>query len=392
MWRAIASNALTLLVVILVAVAVAVAWGRNQYAAPGPSAVAQCVEVPQNAHLAEVSDQLLAQGVIRSPYILRTGADYAGKAGALKYGSYLVPPHASMKDIVDTITAGGPSTCGTEVVFRIGVRENAVVLRDLDPQSGRYEDRVKYNPAGEQPPEAIAQAEAKPGTRLRVVVAEGTTAWQVVEGIRQAAFLDGNPGPVPPEGSLAPDTYEVERGAPRRALVDRMRAAQSAILSAAWEARPFGLPYRSPEEALTMASIVEKETGIAAERPTVAAVFVNRLREGMRLQTDPAVIYGVTGGKEVLDRGLRRSELARRTPYNTYLIEGLPPTPIANPGKAAIEAALRPAESPYLYFVADGSGGHAFAATLAEHEANVARWREIERQRGEDAETPVQGD
>lgn len=392
MWRAIASNALTLLVVILVAVAVAVAWGRNQYIAAGPSSVAQCVEIPQNARLDDVSRQLEAQGVISSPYIMRAGADYAGKAGQLKYGSYLVPPRASMKDVVEVITAGGPSTCGTEVVFRVGVRENAVVLRDLNAETGRYEDRVKYNPATEQAPEAIVQAEARPGARLRVAVAEGTTVWQVVEGLKQADFLDGSAGPVPPEGSLAPDTYQVDKGGNRRDLIERMRAAQSAILAEAWEKRPFGLPYQTPEEALTMASIVEKETGIAEERPAVAAVFVNRLREGMKLQTDPTVIYGVTGGKEVLNRGLRRSELDRETPYNTYVIEGLPPGPIANPGKAAIEAALNPGAHDYLYFVADGSGGHAFATTLAEHEANVAKWREIEKAQGQAAESPVQTD
>ena len=392
MWKAIASNALTLLVVILVAVAVAVAWGRNQYVAPGPSAMAQCVEIPQGAKLDEVSLQLQAQGVITSPYIMRTGADYAGKAGQLKYGSYLVPPKASMKEVVDTITAGGPSTCGTEVVFRVGVRENAVVLRDLNAQTGRYEDRIRYNPATEEPPEAIVQAEAKPGARLRVAVAEGTTVWQVVEALKQADFLEGQTGPLPSEGTLAPDTYEVAKGGSRRELIDRMRAAQDATLTAAWDARPFGLPYQTPEEALTMASIVEKETGIPEERRRVAAVFVNRLREGMRLQTDPTVIYGVTNGREVLDRGLRRSELDRKTPYNTYQIDGLPPGPIANPGKAAIEAALNPDDSAYLYFVADGTGGHAFATTLAEHEANVARWREIERAQGAETETPVQTD
>lgn len=390
MWKAIASNFLTLLIVILVAAAIAVAWGRNQYVAPGPSAVAQCVEIPQGARLDEVSKQLESQGVISSPYILRTGADYAGKAGQLKFGSYLVPPNASMQQVIDTITAGGPSTCGTEVIFRVGVRENSVVLRDMNPETGRYEDRVRYNPSTEAAPEAIVQAEAKAGARLRVAVAEGTTSWQVVEGLKQADFLDGATGPVPPEGTLAPDTYQVDRGGNRKQVLDRMRAAQDAILTAAWEGRDFNLPYRSPEEVLTMASIVEKETGVPTERRTVAAVFVNRLREGMRLQTDPTVIYGVTGGKAVLDRGLRRSELNARTPYNTYQIEGLPPGPIANPGKAAIEAALNPDESDYLFFVADGSGGHAFARTLAEHEANVARWREIERAQGQTVETPVQ--
>ncbi|MFC0341554.1 endolytic transglycosylase MltG [Paracoccus niistensis] len=392
MWRAIASNFLTLLIVLLVAVAVAVAWGRNQYNAPGPSALAQCVEIPQGARLNEVSKQLEAQGVITSPYILRTGADYAGKAGQLKFGSYLVPPRASMAEVVDTITAGGPSTCGTEVIFRVGVRDNALVLRDLNPENGRYEDRIRHDPSAGEAPEAIVQAVAKPGARLRVAVAEGTTVWQVVEAVRQAPFLEGSVGPVPPEGTLAPDTYEVNRGGSRRELIDRMRVAQDGILAAAWEGRPFGLPYQTPEDALTMASIVEKETGVPEERARVAAVFVNRLREGMRLQTDPTVIYGVTNGREVLDRGLRRSELQRRTPYNTYQIDGLPPTPIANPGRAAIQAALNPEDSDFLYFVADGSGGHAFARTLEEHNANVARWRAIEQAQGEDTESPVQTD
>ncbi|WP_112872720.1 endolytic transglycosylase MltG [Paracoccus endophyticus] len=392
MWRAIASNFLTLAIVLLVAAAIAVGWGRSQYVAPGPSAVAQCVEVPAGAKLYEVSQQLAQQGVITSPYILRTGADYAGKAGSLKFGSYLVPPRASMKDVVETITAGGPSTCGTEVVFRVGVRENAVVLRDLNAENGRYEDRVRHDPAAGEWPEPIRQAVDKPGARLRLAVAEGVTSWQVVEALKQTPVLAGDPGPVPPEGSLAPDTYEIEKGGERRAIVERMAAQQAATLAAAWEARPFGLPYQTPEEALIMASIVEKETGIPDERRRVAAVFVNRLRQGMRLQTDPTVIYGVTKGREVLDRGLRRSELLRRTPYNTYVIDGLPPTPIANPGRAAIEAALNPADSDELFFVADGSGGHAFARTLEEHQVNVARWREIERAQGAEAESPVQGE
>ena len=389
-WRGIASTFLTLLVVILIGMAIMVAWGRAQYTSPGPSAAAQCVTVAQGASLNAVSQQLLEQGVVSSAYILRTGADYEGKANQLKFGSYLVPPNASMQQVVRTLTEGGPSTCGAEVVFRVGVRGNSVVLRDLDPASGRYEDRASYDPATGQEPVQIAQATAQPGARLRVAVAEGVTNWQIIEGLKAAPLMAGEAGAVPPEASLAPDTYEVEKGADRGALVARMRASQAERLARAWEARPFGLPYETPEEALIMASIVEKETGIPSERRVVASVFVNRLRDGMRLQTDPTVIYGVTEGRGILDRGLRRSELQRRTPYNTYVIEGLPPTPIANPGLAAIEAALNPEETDYLFFVADGSGGHAFARTLQEHEANVARWREIEAQQGAAAESAVQ--
>ncbi|MDO5704114.1 MAG: endolytic transglycosylase MltG [Paracoccus sp. (in: a-proteobacteria)] len=389
-WRHIASNFLTLLVVILVAVAGAIAWGKHQFSGPGVSEVAQCVQVAPGASLNAVSGQLAAQGAISNAYIFRAGADYEGKSGDLKFGSFLVPPRASMEDILGVITAGGPSTCGTEVIFRVGVRANTVVLRDVNPETGAYEDMARYDPATEQAPAEILEAEDRADARLRIAVAEGTTAWQVVEGLKAARFMSGDVNAVPPEGSLAPDTYEVQKGADRAALLAEMSRRQDAILAAAWEARPFGLPYDSPEEALIMASIVEKETGVADERPQVASVFVNRLRDGMRLQTDPTVIYGVTGGREVLQRGLRRSELNARTPYNTYQIDGLPPTPIANPGRAAIQAALNPAETDYVFFVADGTGGHAFARTLDEHNANVARWREIERARGESTDTPVQ--
>jgi UPF0755 protein len=169
-----------------------------------------------------------------------------------------------------------------------------------------------------------------------------------------------------------------------------MAARQAAVMEELWAQRAEGLPYDTPEEAMIMASIVEKETSVPEERRRVAAVFVNRLQQGMRLQTDPTVIYGVTKGEGVLGRGLRQSELRRETPWNTYVIDGLPPTPIANPGRLSIEAALNPEESDYLYFVADGTGGHAFARTLAEHNENVARWRQIERERGQEGEGGVQ--
>jgi UPF0755 protein len=390
-WRHIASNFLTLLIVILIAAAAAVAWAKHQYSAPGPSAVAACVRVAPGASLSAVSEQLAEQGVVSNAYIFRAGADYAGKSRDLKFGSYLMPPHSSMEEVVGVITAGGPSTCGTEVVFRIGVRENSVILRDMDAATGEFTEQAKYNPGTEAAPEAIASAEAKPDARLRITLAEGVTSWQVVEGLKQAGFLGGEIAEVPPEGSLAPDTYEVEKGADRAKLISEMEGRQASILARAWETREADLPYQTPEEALVMASIIEKETGIPDERRVVASVFVNRMRQGMRLETDPTVIYGITEGRGVLDRGIRASELRRRTPYNTYQIAGLPPTPIANPGKAAIEAAMDPENTDYVFFVADGSGGHAFGRTLEEHNANVLRWREIERQRGE-ALSPVQGD
>jgi UPF0755 protein len=177
---------------------------------------------------------------------------------------------------------------------------------------------------------------------------------------------------------LAPDTYEVENGESRARLLAVMQARQQAILADAWGLRAAGLPLATPQEALTLASIIEKETAVASERPLVASVFVNRLNAGMRLQTDPTVIYGVTDGLGFMERGITRSDLRQVTAYNTYVIDGLPPSPIANPSRAAIEAALAPATSDYFYFVADGTGGHAFATTLAEHNRNVQRWREIE--------------
>ncbi|MCT4332421.1 endolytic transglycosylase MltG [Paracoccus sp. YLB-12] len=390
-WRNIASNFLTLLIVLLIAVAAAVAWAKHEFSGPGPSEVAQCVEIAPGASLNAVSQQLAAQGAVSSAYLFRAGADYMDKSRDLKFGSYLVPPRASMQDIVGVVTAGGPSTCGTEVILRVGVRENTVLLRDMNQQTGAFEEMARYNPANEEQPEAITVATDSPDARMRITVAEGVTSWQIVEGLKAAGFLSGEIDEVPAEGSLAPDTYEVEKGSSRTALLADMARRQTAILAAEWEARPFGLPYETPEEALIMASIVEKETGVAAERPQVASVFVNRLEQGMRLETDPTVIYGITNGQGVLDRGLRRSELNTTTPYNTYRIDGMPPTPIANPGRAAINAALNPAQTDFIFFVADGTGGHAFARTLDEHNRNVARWREIEAQRGEATDSPVQG-
>ena len=390
-WRNIASNFLTLLIVLLIAAAGAVAWAKHQFSGPGPSAVAQCVQVAPGASLNAVSLQLETQGAVSSAYLFRAGTDYMDQSRNLKFGSYLVQPHASMEDIVGVITAGGPSTCGTEVILRVGVRETNVLLRDMNPDTGAFEEMERWNPAAGDVPESIVAAEKNPDPRMRVALAEGVTSWQVVEGLKAVAFLTGEVDEVPAEGSLAPDTYDVDAGSDRAALLGEMASRQSRILAEEWEARPFGLPYESAEEALIMASIVEKETGVAAERPQVASVFVNRLEQGMRLETDPTVIYGVTNGEGVLDRGLRRSELAAQTPYNTYRIDGLPPTPIANPGRAAIHAALNPDETDYIFFVADGTGGHAFSRTLEEHNAAVARWREIEAQRGQATDTPVQG-
>jgi UPF0755 protein len=383
MWRSIASNALTLFVVVMVAAAGLLAWGREQFTGPGPLEQSICFRVERGASLSAVSRALEEQGAVSDARIFRIGADYSGRADALKFGSYLVVPGSSMTQILESLTAGGQSTCGREVNFRISVATSEVVLRELDPATNRYVEVVKFDPAAEAAPADYVDVAEADDIRWRVTLAEGVTSWQVVDALKRAEFLTGEIAEVPPEGTLAPDSYEVERGADRAALLAEMAARQSAALAELWAARAEGLPYDTPEEALIMASIVEKETGIAEERRRVASVFVNRLEQGMRLQTDPTVIYGVTRGEGVLGRGLRQSELRRETPWNTYVIDGLPPTPIANPGRLSIEAALNPEETDLLYFVADGTGGHAFARTLAEHNENVARWRAIEAERGE---------
>lgn len=384
MWKSVASNALTLFIVLLVAVSGLLAWGRQQYLGPGPLAQAVCVKVDRGASLGEVSRSLETQGAVSDARIFRIGADYSGKANGLRFGSYLVPEASSMAQIVELLTSSGASTCGREVNFRIGVAKAEILLRELDPATQRFVEVVKFDPAAEAAPQAYVDAALEGDLRWQVTLAEGVTSWQVVESLKRADFMAGDVAEVPPEGSLAPDGYDVEKGGSRAELLAKMQEKQKVILADLWAGRAADLPYDTPEEALTMASIVEKETGVASERPRVASVFVNRLRQGMRLQTDPTVIYGITKGEGVLGRGLRQSELRRATPYNTYVIQGLPPGPIANPGRASIAAAMNPETTNLLFFVADGTGGHAFATTLEEHNANVAKWREIEAQQAQE--------
>jgi UPF0755 protein len=331
MFRNIAANALTLLILGLVLLFGLIVWGQRQFAAPGPLAEPFVMEVDRGEGLSSVASKLEAGGAIREGTLFRIAARYTNQDSGLRYGEYQIPAGASMKDILALMNRGGN------------------VLR-------------------------------------QVIVPEGWTSWQVVQMLNEQDELAGEIAEVPPEGSLAPAGYDFQRGDTRQSLIDRMRARQETILAEAWANRDQGLPIKTPEELLTLASIVEKETGVEGERPMVASVFENRLKRGMRLQTDPTVIYGLTLGKEALGRGLRASELSKATPYNTYVITGLPPTPIANPGKAAIEATANPAEGDMLYFVADGSGGHAFAATLSEHNRNVAAWRRIEAEQRRAAE------
>lgn len=381
MWRHIASNAVTMLIVLLFMMGGVILWGKGRYDGAGPLAEAYCMEVPSGSNMRRVSERLEADGAISSGAIFRMGAEYSEKANQLKAGSFLVPEGASMAQIVEAITQGGASTCGTEVVYRIGVNQINVQLRELDPATNQFLEKADFNPAEEEAPEIYSDRKTSAGTRFRIALAEGVTSWQVVEGLKGMDVLEGSVDTLPPEGSLAPDSYEVRPGDDRNDVVARMQDAQERRVAQIWETRMEGLPLETPEDLLTLASIIEKETGVAEERGQVASVFVNRLNRGMRLQTDPTVIYGVTEGRGVLGRGLRRSELRAASPWNTYVIEGLPPTPIANPGIASLEAAAQPPETPYVFFVADGTGGHAFAETLAEHNRNVAEWRRIEAER-----------
>ena len=215
----------------------------------------------------------------------------------------------------------------------------------------------------------------------RVTIPEGLTSHQIVERLRADPNLTGEITEVPPEGSLLPETLILQRGAPRQAVIDSLRAEMRKLMEKLWAQRQKDLPFKTWEEAIILASIVEKETGRNDERERVAAVFINRLRQNMRLQSDPTILYGISAGKTVWNRPILRSEIVQKTSHNTYQIDGLPPTPICNPGRAAIEAVLNPASTKDLYFVADGNGGHVFAETLKEHNANVQKWRAIERER-----------
>ena len=381
-WKHLVSNFLTLAIVALVALGGFLAWARSEYAAVGPLGEPICLRVESGSTMRRVSQDLEERGAISNGSIFRVGADYTGKADALKAGSFLVPSGASMAEIIEIVTQGGRSTCGTEVVFRVGIASQEVQVRELDPVTNRFEVIAEFDPAAGEANPTYEDMRAEADTRYRVALAEGVTSWQVVEALKSADFLEGEVEAVPPEGSLAPDSYEVTAGSDKAALLATMGARQEERLAETWQNRVDGLPIASPDEALILASIIEKETGVPDERRTVASVFVNRLRQGMRLQTDPTVIYGVTEGKGTLGRGIRQSELQDDNPWNTYVIDGLPVTPIANPGLASLEAAVNPEDTDLLFFVADGTGGHAFARTLSEHNENVAKWREIEAQGG----------
>ncbi|MDG4649794.1 endolytic transglycosylase MltG [Roseibacterium sp. SDUM158017] len=382
MWKHVAANGLSFLIVIAIALAVAIGWGQRQWSSEGPLEEAIFFEVPRGASLRAVSEDLAEAGAVSSAMLFRLGTEYADRSGDLRFGSYEIPARASMETVLEIVTAGGPSSFRYAATYVLRIEGTGELrLRERIPGTGEIVELETFAYEDGVPDVYRELVESDQITVYRVSIPEGLTSWQIVQGLNQADFLQGEVADIPAEGMLAPDTYEVRRGDDRNDLLERMRLAQETILAEAWEDREDGLPLASPEEALILASIIEKETSVPDEREQVASVFVNRLNRGMRLQTDPTVIYGVTNGRGVLGRGIRQSELRDENPWNTYVIDGLPPTPIANPGRAAIEAALNPDETEYVFFVADGTGGHAFAQTLEEHNRNVARWREIEAER-----------
>ena len=384
MWRNIASNALTIFVVSLFLLGGLASLMKSKYYAPGPLVQAICLKVELGSSMSKIAAQLGNQGAVISKNLFHIGVDYTDKANDLKAGNFLIPAGASMSEIAVQITTSGRNTCGAEVVYRVGVTRTTVLVRELDPATSAYVEVARFNLAEEGvAPEVYSRSLAVNDTRMRFAVAEGTTSWQIVESLKSIDALDGDILKIPSEGSLAPDSYEIKIGDLRKDILAKMALAQDQRLLKVWAARDANTPVKSVDALLVLASIIEKETGVSDERFQVASVFANRLEQGMPLQTDPTVIYGITMGKGPLGRGLRKSELRRDTPWNTYLNRGLPPTAIANPGVASLQAALNPAETDYIFFVADGTGGHAFAVTLKEHNRNVATWRKIEAERNQ---------
>jgi UPF0755 protein len=300
------------------------AWLLKESRSPGPLADDKVVMIVSEDNGGGIADQLERAGVIDSAMWFNILTVLDGNRGALKRGEYAFKAGASMNDI-----------------------ENELLAHHV--------------------------------VRYKITIPEGLTSEQIVDRLREDTVLTGDVREPPREGSLMPDTYYFERGDSRLSILSRMAKMQTKTVEEVWKARAPDLPIRSPGEMVTLASIVEKETGKTEERPHVAGVFVNRLEKHMRLGSDPTIVYGLALGKGTLGRSITKADLNQSTPYNTYIIEGLPPGPICNPGKAALEAVAKPVRSKDLYFVADGTGGHAFAETLDQHQKNVARWRQIEK-------------
>ena len=324
------SSLLILLLLVLLAAGGVVVWGYAQFTRPGPLQTETALVIPRGSGVEGIARRLEQAGILRYPELFMAAVKIEGAAGALKAGEYAFAPGVSMRQVMEDLVGG----------------------------------KAVYH---------------------TVTVPEGWSSAQVVARVREHPVLTGPLDEIPAEGSLLPETYTFTRGTTRAQIIQQMKDAQAKALADIWDRRTEGLPVETPEELVVLASIVEKETARADERPRVAGVFVNRLRQRMRLQSDPTILYGIYGGEAWLqDRSaITRSQLDTRTPYNTYQIDRLPPGPIGNPGRAAMEAVANPSRTKDLYFVADGTGGHVFAETYEQHQRNVARWRQVERERRE---------
>jgi len=317
-------NAIISIFVLLAIVAgIALVIGKQRFDAPGPLPEDRVVNIPRGSGIRDIADVLMRDGVIDQPWVFVGGVLVLKAREGLKAGEYQFKAHASIRDVVATIVEG------------------RVVAHQF-------------------------------------TIPEGLTSEQIVARLLDDDILTGNIKEIPREGTLLPDTYNFTRDVTREQMIQRMQQAQQRALKEIWDRHSPDLPIKTPDQLVILASLVEKETGKPEERTRVAAVFVNRLKQKMRLQSDPTIIYGLVGGKGTLGRPIMKSEIDQATPYNTYQIDGLPPGPIANPGRASLEAAANPARTRELYFVADGTGGHAFAESYEQHQKNVARLRSIE--------------
>ena len=310
-------------------------YGKQKIEAPGPLQEDKIVNIPSRAGMTDIADILQREGVIVNNRWAFIGSVFALKARAdLKPGEYSFQKNASLRDVIGTMVEG-------KVV------------------------------------------------QHSVTIPEGLTSEQIVDRLSENDIFSGTIREIPREGTLLPETYKFPRGTKREQVIQRLQQAQKRVLAEIWERRNPDVPVKTPEQLVTLASIVEKETGKPDERSRVAAVFVNRLKQRMKLQSDPTIIYGLVGGKGTLGRPIKRSEIMQPSPFNTYVVEGLPPGPIANPGRASLEAAANPARTRDLFFVADGTGGHSFTETYEQHQKNVARLRSLEKQNQNDAVEPA---
>jgi UPF0755 protein len=326
---------ITILIILMIGAGATYYYGRQILETPGPLQEDKVVNIPTRAGKRDIADALQREGVINVNPWLFIGGVFALKASSdLKPGEYSFQKNASLRDVIATIVEG----------------------------------------------KVVQHA---------VTVPEGLTSEQIVTRLTDNDIFAGSVREIPREGTLLPETYKFPRGTTRDQVIQRMQQTQKRVLAEIWERRNPDVPIKSPEQLVVLASIVEKETGKADERSRVAAVFVNRLRQKIKLQSDPTIIYGLVGGKGTLGRPIKRSEITQPSPYNTYVIEGLPPGPIANPGRASLEAAANPARTRDLFFVADGTGGHAFTETYDQHQKNVAKLRTLEKQIQNDTVEPA---